>query len=172
MAGRDLPNDELVTMLRDAPSRIAAAAKGLSEEQLHAPPSAGEWSVTEVLGHMRACADCWGDCIAVMIAEDRPTIRAINPRSWIKRTEYPEQQFRSSLRAYTKQRAELVALLASLAPNDWSRTADITGAGKPLVRTVRDYMRWLALHERPHLKQIADTAGAVRRAEPRHAGTR
>jgi hypothetical protein len=36
----------------------------------------------------------------------------------------------------------------------WSRAAIVTGAGKPLVRTMHTYAQWLATHERPHVKQI------------------
>jgi hypothetical protein len=30
----------------------------------------------------------------------------------------------------------------------------VTVAGKPRERTVRFYAEWLAIHERPHVKQI------------------
>jgi len=36
----------------------------------------------------------------------------------------------------------------------WSRTATVTGAGKPRERTVYTYAQWLANHERTHIKQI------------------
>ena len=100
--------EEIVTMLAAAPERIAAVTKGLTEEQLHTPPSDGEWSINDILAHMRACADQWGDSIVTIVNEDHPTIRAINPRSWIKRTDYRELQFGESFRAYTDQRAELM----------------------------------------------------------------
>jgi hypothetical protein len=59
------------------------------------------------------------------------------------------------LRAFAAQRAELLAVLESLPPDGWSRAATVTGAGKPLERTVLFYARWLAEHERPHVKQVA-----------------
>jgi DinB family protein len=89
-----------------------------------------------------------------MIAEDRPTLRAVNPRTWIKQTNYLDLEFRLSLRAFTTQRAELMALLEPLPPEGWARAATVTGAGAVLERTVLSYAQWLAVHERPHLKQI------------------
>jgi hypothetical protein len=53
-----------------------------------------------------------------------------------------------------RQRAGLLTILKPLPPEDWSRVATVTGAGKPLVRTVLSYAQWLARHERPHVKQI------------------
>jgi hypothetical protein len=41
-----------------------------------------------------------GKYIATIIAEDRPAIRAINPTTWIKSTNYPELDFAPSLRLY------------------------------------------------------------------------
>jgi DinB family protein len=96
----------------------------------------------------------WGGCIAEIIAHDHPTLRAINPRTWIDKTNYREQAFQPSLQAFAKQRAELVAVLEPLAPEGWAGLATVTGAGRPLERTVRSYAQWLAEHERPHVKQI------------------
>ena len=149
-------------MLVAAPERIAALTEGLTEEQLHTPPSDGEWSINDILAHMRACADQWGNSIVTIVNEDHPTIRAINPRSWIKRTDYRELQFAESLGAYTQQRAELMKALESLSPNEWKRSATVTGAGAPLVRTVDGYAQRIARHERPHLKQIERAANAAR----------
>jgi hypothetical protein len=96
----------------------------------------------------------WGGSIVTLTAEDEPTIRAINPRTWIKRTTYRELDFHTSLQAFVTQRADLLALLEALPPEGWSRAATVTGAGAPLRRTVMDYAHRLGIHERPHVKQI------------------
>jgi hypothetical protein len=101
----------------------------------------------------------WGTYMATIITEDRPTIRAMNPRTWIKSTNYPELEYARSLRAFTKQRAELLALLRPLPKAGWSRCATVTGGGAPRERTVLDYARWLANHERSHLKHIQRVVG-------------
>jgi hypothetical protein len=58
--------------------------------------------------------------------------------------------------------AELLAILEPLAPVGWARAATVTGAGKPLERTVRFYAEWLAVHERPHVKQIERIVNTMR----------
>jgi hypothetical protein len=95
-----------------------------------------------------------------MLAEERPTLRAVNPRTWIKSTKYPELEFRPSFRSFAKQRADLLALLEPLPREAWSRAAAVTGAGSVLERTVLFYARWLARHERTHVKQIGRIVGA------------
>jgi hypothetical protein len=141
-------------MLAAPPPRIAALTAGLAPAQLHAVPAPNEWSANAVLAHLRACADMWGTCIVEMIAHDRPILRAVNPTTWINKTDYREQAFQPSLHAFTAQRTNLLAVLTPLAPDGWERSATVTGAGKVLERTVLFYAQWLARHEQPHLKQI------------------
>lgn len=158
-----LATAEVLALLAAAPSRIAALTADLAPTQVWAAPAPGEWSLTEILAHLRACADMWGGAIAAILAADHPTLRAVNPTTWINRTDYREQAFAASLTAYTTQRAELLTVLEPLMPDDWARAATVTGTGKATERTVRFYAQWLARHERPHLKQIDHTARTLRR---------
>jgi hypothetical protein len=151
---QSLSIEQVLTMLAATPPRLAALTADLDPAQLQTPAQPEEWSANEVLAHMRACADMWGSCITAMLAQDRPTLRAVNPRTWIKQTDYLEQEFLPSLRAFTTQRADLLAVLEPLPPADWARAATVTGAGAVLERTVLFYAQWLARHERPHVKQI------------------
>jgi hypothetical protein len=152
-----LPLEELLDRLREGPRRITMAAKNESADRLHARPARDEWSASEVLAHLRACADVWGDAIGRIIEDDHPTIRGVSPRHFIKGTDYTEQDFQRALRAFKAQRTRLLDALEALSDEGWAREATITGAGKPLVRTVYDYVERLARHERPHLKQIERT---------------
>lgn len=154
--------EQILTLLTATPPRIAALTTGLTPAQLRATPSDDQWSANDVLAHLRACADVWGGCIQRMIIEDAPALRAVNPRTWIKQTDYRELDFGSSLRSFAAQRADLSAILESLPQEGWSRGALVTGVGKILDRTVLFYAQWLATHERPHVKQIERIVNAVR----------
>jgi len=148
--------EQVLTLLAENPQRIAGFTADLTPAQLHTAPSRGEWSLNDVLAHLRACSDVWGDYIMKIIAEDRPTWRGINPRAWIKKTNYGELGFRPSFRSYTKQRADLLAVLESLPSEGWSRTATVIGMipGQVFERTVLYYADWLARHERAHIKHV------------------
>ncbi len=159
---RQLPVAQILTLLAAGPPRITALTQGLTVQQLHIPPSQGEWSANDVLAHLRSCSDMWGDAIARILAEDHPTFRAVNPRTWIEQTNYPTQKFKPSLRAFTAQRTGLLTELRALTPQQWQRSATVTVAGKPMQRTVHFYAQWLAEHERPHIKQIERIAGILR----------
>lgn len=154
--------EQNLTLLAATPLRIAETTDSLPPAQLLAPPGPGEWSARDVLAHLRACADMWGQYIRLILDEDRPTFKAVNPTTWIKQTDYLEQEFRPSLKAFAAQRAGLLATLTPLPPEAWDRAAIVTGAGKPRERTVRTYAMWLANHERSHIKQIERIVDALR----------
>jgi len=151
---RSLTIEQVLTLLAETPPRIAALTTGLAPAQLHTTPNHDGWSANDVLAHLRACADVWGNCIVAMIAEDTPTLRAVNPRTWIKKTDYLELEFRPSLRSFATQRDDLLAVLEPLPIDAWSCAARVSGAGKVLERTVLFYGQWLARHERQHVKQV------------------
>ena len=162
MARKLLPVDEILGVLSSSAQRIRELTKGASAVELRTPPEAGEWSANEVLAHLRSCGDMWGAAIERILGEDHPTIRAVNPTTWIEQTNYRELEFDRSFRAFVKQRRALLTVLEALTPADWSRAATITGAGRPSERTVHFYAQWMATHERPHLRQIAKAVDAVR----------
>jgi hypothetical protein len=162
LPGKSLSPKQVLTLLAETPPRIATITARLTPAQLHASPGPDEWSANDVLAHLRSCADVWGGCIRTLLDEDAPTIRAISPRAWIKRTNYLDLTFRPSLRAFAAQRTELLTVLKPLAPKAWSRTATVTRARTTATRTVLSYAEQLAAHERQHLEQFARIATAMR----------
>jgi hypothetical protein len=152
----------VLTRLAETPTRIAALTAGLTPTQLRIAPSRGEWSLNDVLAHLRSCADARGEFIRPMLAENRPTLRAIDPKTWITKTDYPELEFGPSFRSFTRQRARLLRFLKSLPEKSWSRTAIVTGGGPARERTVLFYGQWLARHERAHVKHIRRMVNTMR----------
>ena len=93
MASKSLTTKQIVTRLADAPRRITALTADITPAQLRTSPADDAWSANEVLAHLRACADVWGNHIAAILAEDMPERRGVNPRTWIKSTDYLELGF-------------------------------------------------------------------------------
>src|SRR5215203_4153703 len=86
--GNHMPNssltiEQVLSLLADTPTHISAITADVAPAQLHSVTDHGEWPANEVLAHLRSCADVWGGCITAIIAEDIPTLRAVNPRTWI-----------------------------------------------------------------------------------------
>lgn len=162
MMKKYLSSEKILLILKETPLRLAELTSGLAAAQLRTVPGDGEWSVNEVLAHLRACSDVWGDrYIATILAEEQPTIRAINPRTWIKQTDYLAQEFQPALRTFTEQRNRLLKKLKLLPPEAWQRTNTLVGAGRPIQQTLHSHADGLARHERTHLKQIERTISAL-----------
>lgn len=164
MPGKPLTPEQILTLLRESPASIAAVSAGATPAQLRTPPSEGEWSAVEILAHLRACGDMWGDAIRRIVDEDRPAFKATNPRTWMKQTDYPTLEFAPSFAAYREQREEVLALLEGLSDEAWERTATVRVAHATYERTVYYYAEALARHEQPHIKQIARAVEAARRS--------
>jgi hypothetical protein len=157
-----LTSDEVLSRLAEGPPRISTAADGLSAKQLRTSPDDG-WSANEVLAHLRACGDVWGGHIIAIVEEDRPTRRGISPRTWMKKTNYTDLDFRESFAAFSAQRADLLHVLEELTPEDWSRTALIKSYGSMTnEHSALFFADGLARHERVHVKQIEQVAAAIR----------
>lgn len=163
MYDKPLTIEQNLNLLEATPARITELTASLSPAQLLVPPRPGDWSARDVLAHLRACSDMWGRYIVLILTEDHPTFKAVNPTTWIKHTNYRELEFHPSLQAFTAQRAELLAVLKPLPPEAWSREATVTGAGVPRQRTVQTYAQWLANHEGSHFKQFERIASTLRK---------
>jgi hypothetical protein len=141
-------------LLESTPRRIASATRGLSGGDLRWKPAPDSWSVCEILAHIRCCADVWGDSIRKILQQDKPTLRYVSPRGWIKKTNYLELEFQASFLAFSTQRKDLLKTLQALPSEDWLRQASVKAASKVREETVLSYAERLANHESGHCEQI------------------
>jgi uncharacterized damage-inducible protein DinB len=149
---------ETLRELRLTPQHFKRTATGLTDAQLRRPPEKDAWSVLEVLAHVRGAADVQGHWIARMLAEETPTLRAVSPRTGMKKMDYAAQEFHAFLLEFARQRTDLVKTLSSLALADWSRGATFTGMTRGLTPTVFQVARGIAAHELGHFDQISAAA--------------
>ena len=160
-----LTAEESLELLRENAARLALLTAGQPPERLHTAPQPDEWSANDILAHIRACCDVWGGNIARILADDHPTFAGMNPRAWMKRTDYPDWPFEAGLSAFAAQREELLATLDALKPEGWERAATVKAYGQANERTLRSYASQLAKHERTHVRQIDRTLNATRMEE-------
>lgn len=150
----------VLAVLAETPEQIARIVRGRSDRQLQRRPEADAWSAQEIVAHLRACAEVWGRSIERMLAEDHPTIRYVSPRGWIRKTDYLQQGFGETLRAFSAHRAALIGTLGKLGAGDWTRGATFTATTLGREATVLSYATRIADHEVRHLDQLRRTVGA------------
>ncbi len=145
----------ILELLTQAPLRLEKATRGLQTTQLYLRSDAEPWSVSDILAHLRACSDVWGNSIIAMITRDNPTLRYVSPRSWMNKPKYLEQAFDVALVSFTQERQKLVKALADLDEAGWLRHATFTGVSdRQRDQTVVSYSDRIVSHEQPHLDQI------------------
>jgi hypothetical protein len=153
--------DKILALLEETPRRLTYLTDGLESAQMQIKLDEEAWSVNDILAHLRACADVWGKSIMMMLSQDHPTLRYVSPRTWIRKTDYPAQEFHVSLQAFTQQRNDLVQSLRTLAIEDWSRGATFTGTVKGRDQTVFSYAQRITDHEAQHLDQIESILNSI-----------
>jgi DinB superfamily len=103
--------EEALKLLEATPQRREAFSKGIDQTQLHFSSAEEPWSPNDILAHLCTCADVWGKSIMAMISQEHPILCYVSPRTWMRKTHYPEQDFHASLAAFSKQRSELLGVL-------------------------------------------------------------
>lgn len=144
----------LVRGLADTLTRFNAAAEQLDPARLVEPPPPGGWAPNEILWHVRASADVYGEYIARILSEETPRWRHVSPRARMKKARYDELPFADSLAAFVRQRTELVTLLAGLPPEAWQRTALVRVDRREGPLTLHERVWGMANHEQVHCAQL------------------
>lgn len=143
---------EIVAALKENPLRLRKATSRVTNADLQVRASKTSWSANDILAHLRACADVWGETIERMLTDEMPKVPDIHPRKWITQTDYLELEFHSSFSVYASQREKLLKILMKLPFEDWSRGAMIGGR----IHTVFTQARRIAKHEAQHCEQIEE----------------
>ncbi|MBZ0284745.1 MAG: DinB family protein [Anaerolineae bacterium] len=139
-------------MLIETPERIAACTAGMDETRLKMPPAPNEWSLVEILAHLRGCAEVWSYSIYAMLTLDKPELGHIHPRDWTKRLGYADLSFAENFQAFKVGRDHLVRILQGLTFEEWDRSCRFIGRANTF--TVFGETMRMALHELDHCQQI------------------
>lgn len=149
--------EEVLQLLTETPQRITVVAEALGDDRLQLKPDEKSWSANDILAHLRACADVWGETIAAMLQDDEPVLKYLSPRTYLEKTDYPELPFQESFLVFADQRRLMLQALHALEFEDWSRGAMI----KDRRHTVFSQARRMALHEATHCEQIESLASDI-----------
>jgi hypothetical protein len=143
---------EYLQTLTQTPQRILDCIKGMDESQLKTPLAPKEWSIVEILAHMRGGADVWSYSIYAMLMLDNPVLAFIHPRDWAKKQQYATLSFAENFEAFKVGRDNLVRILGGLSFEEWGRSATFTG--KVNTFTIFGETMRMALHDADHCNQL------------------
>lgn len=144
---------QAISAIADAPGKLRAAMKGLSDEQLDTPYREGGWTVRQVAHHV---ADSHINAyvrLRLALTEHEPTIKPYEEARWADLEDARSAPIDVSLALLDSLHERWTRLLRSLDPADFARTFRHPDHG---VRSI-DWMLFLyAWHGRHHTAHITE----------------
>lgn len=142
----------LLAILRSTPAALTGLLEPLTPDALTARPAVDEWSITEILCHMRDVErEVDQPRIRQILSENAPFVPAQLPDEWAEARSYQVQDGTSCLREFTSARLETLTMLRDLEPTQWSRKARHAILGPT---TLQELVGFNAEHDRLHIQQI------------------
>lgn len=153
--------ESLIEILRSTPAVMASFTADLTPAAWVEEPRPGEWSVTEIICHLR---DVDGEVnlprLKKVLAEVNPFLPGIDTDQWAEARLYYCQDGKSALSDFTRFRIELVSLLEGLEVDDWERPARHAILGPTHLS---ELVRIIAAHDRLHVRQVRNALGEFTR---------
>ena len=155
---------EIIEALKHMPDRLEAEVAGLSANTFRFRPSEGEWSINEVVGHMRDMAGVWHSRLYQVWSLTDPQFVSFDGEASVKEKAYQDADVRRLIQETEEQRLKTVDLLSHAI--DWTRLGQQRGVGR---RTLKQFAEYMVSHDEEHLNQIRElkalaTQGAMSRA--------
>ena len=136
---------------------FADLALRIADSQSRIRPERDEWSLHEILAHLHACAEVWGDDIDRMLATDGTRYTKPHPRTIMKLAQHTDPSFAEASASFGSLRSHLISILQLLNAISWDRCAKINGRN----HTIFTQVRRMALHEEAHRAQIEATLASI-----------
>ena len=160
---------ELVEKMESERAGLLAEAEALSDEAASVAPGDGEgeaqWSPKQQLAHLAEMETAYRAWVEAALAEDDPDVsRVRGDRVAIPLTAAQGRSLADLAAQLREQRARTLALIRSLRPEQFERTASQPMFGR---LTVMQWLRSYYRHDRMHRDQIAGRNPSYR---PRYAG--
>ena len=141
----------LLERFRRGPELLAVVLTGVFGEEEDYITAPGKWSIRQVIAHLADSELCLAHRFRQVIAEDNPTLIAINQEAWAANLDYARRKPKQSLETFRRMRAENYELLNGLSEAAFERTGRHTERG-PL--SVRQMLETFTNHAESHVRQI------------------
>jgi uncharacterized damage-inducible protein DinB len=146
VAGRDP-----VKLQAAAPAKLAKLLKKATPAKARKRPAPGKWSIAEIVAHLADTEIAMGWRIRIVLGEPGSTLQPFEQDAWASAMRYEKRDPKKSLELYRALREANVALLKSITPNDWKKSAMHPERGELTLRKIAEMT---AGHDLNHIAQI------------------
>lgn len=142
---------EAMTWLRKTPLEVQRLIDGLSEDDLNWSPGEGEWSIRNVLSHLRDAQGVLDYRVNLLLSEENPVIESKAVFEWARQEADRPPATKELFDTYLVSRNKTLEALEGLPLIDWWREGRHEEFGE--VR-LHQQVSYFATHELTHLPQI------------------
>jgi hypothetical protein len=151
--------EELLNQIEQAPSRLRAAVKGLSDQQLDTPYRPEGWTVRQVAHHVPDSHLNAYIRYKLALTEDEPTIKPYAEDRWAQLADTQATPVEVSLAMLDSLHNRWVHLLRSLQPDDWKRAFRHPELGLVSLEKNLALYAWHGRHHAAHITSLRERNG-------------
>jgi hypothetical protein len=145
------PREQRLKRLERTADELAAAIKGQSADVLAERPDAKNWAGVEVLCHLRDAEEMFGARFEMFLAMDDVKLFPGDADRVAIDRQYLRCDAGEAIEAFRRRRAESLATLRKLTPEQWTRGGTHPQRGR---MTFDDFATLMAWHDDNHLDQL------------------
>jgi hypothetical protein len=152
----NVPGD-LLDAFRASPAVYTALLQGVTQEEAAQARGGDEnWSVVEVMCHLRDAEERALERTRAMRDQDNPFLPGYDQDAWARERNYASQDLHQAFDDFLRLRAQHNAELAALSPAQWERLGRHEEQGGI---TISGQILHLVSHDTTHAAQIARQLG-------------
>jgi FMN phosphatase YigB (HAD superfamily) len=149
----------LLAVLKSTPAAFDTLSKSLTDRQWKERPNPGEWSLTEIFGHLRDVdREVNIPRMEKIAAQSNPFVPGIDTDPWAEERDYFYQDGRTALKEYIEARSQLIKHLEALPQAGWRLSARHAIFGPT---NIQELVSFIATHDRSHIQQGLAAAAAL-----------
>jgi hypothetical protein len=160
---KEMPDEYIKRMMENVdgqdPRRVQAATakklerliNGVPRSRLRKRPAPGKWSVGEILAHLADAEIVIGWRMRQILGAPGTPLQAYDQDAWVTAGHYDTRDPRKSVEQFRVLRQANLALLESLAPEQWKLHGMHAERGP---ETIEHIVRLIAGHDINHTKQV------------------
>jgi hypothetical protein len=153
---------EIIEALKHLPNVVAAETDGLGEAMLRHRAGANEWSIKEIVGHLRDAAEVWHKRIYMVCTLTDPVVASWEKIVGFRESTYLEADLSWMIAEMKEWRLKTVDALGHAV--DWTRIGTQLGVGR---RSLKQFAEILVEHDAEHVASIRALRAAQSARQPR-----
>ncbi|HLF72607.1 MAG TPA: DinB family protein [Dehalococcoidia bacterium] len=140
---------EIIEALKHLADVVEAELAGVPNDVLSARPSDDEWSLKQVVGHLRFADDIWYKRLYMVCTQTDPVLPTFAGEDAALEAARNATDLRPYIEGLRASRPRIVDLLSHAI--DWTRIGNWRGEGR---RSLKQLAEYLVSHDSDHIAQI------------------